>query len=204
MTIGKSKIAKLLHIEEGQVSNLARLAIRLTKISDRNFGMLKYIDGVPEIDDGKDIEDAFVTSVSDKNWECGAVACAIGHGALIPEITKPYFLECEGHPETLHYRHFARKVFGGHDLHRDWGYYLFSSNWSGRDDSAMGAAKRIYKLLSSQTDDDVVKFNAVYSKTLLDAATRPIDFKKSTWFESQIENYKSITEEQILELEKLI
>lgn len=75
----------------------------------------------------------FLTAIDrdDYKSECGTVACAVGHAALLFEA-----LPSES------WSSFSERVFGVNSEGKEW-RWMFGPNWSTVDNTPQGAAKRI-------------------------------------------------------------
>ncbi len=114
--------------------------------------------------------------------ECGTVACAIGHAPSIKGMwVKPV-------PDESYHAYSLRFLLGEHDdsdTRFHWRYkgdvsvstiwnFLFAEEWSKIDNTAKGAAKRLYFLVTATEE----QFNALLKQ---DALLEHHDFK--VWFE---------------------
>ena len=115
--------------------NLVRLAEYLIKLSDASFNMYTYLDH-----EGSTVD---FGEFNLNEHECGSVGCCIGHSLLIDDME---YKELEYLIVTWGEQ--ADNLFGFDEADTTYGEYLFSPSWGSKDNTPIGAAKRIIAVLT--------------------------------------------------------
>ena len=140
-------------LTKAQKTNLRTLATHLMTIDPRAFDMSEYYrfgHGLWQLASVLKNE-GFV------KYECGTVACAVGHGpgAGISPIA-----------EDCTWQRYAARVFGADRLDDDIVHvWCFDGAWSAMDNSPTGAAQRIIYMLEHGVPEDFAKAVYVYRDT---------------------------------------
>ena len=93
---------------------------------------------------------------------CGSAGCAIGWAPAVPGMPKPNLKE--------NFNQYSCRIFGLSGTSSPEWIWLFSGDWSSIDNTARGAAGRIYALLENRDVLDSIEQHGFFDTTLPDTA----------------------------------